>query len=117
MGNILVKNEHDLNGGIWTTAETERPRIDANSDAFLDMDEQTIKMLNNDEIEVVTKLFELDIDLQTKAVQGIIDYMATIVQKSTAIMSNLDFAKLNGAIATYEKTHKKEAEQKPELKV
>ncbi len=89
--------------------------IDLKTDQFLDIPEETMKACTGDELQMLSKLFELDMDVQAKAVQGMIDYMAEVVAKSTALMVGLDVSKLATALNTYQQTHGKA--EKPQPKV
>lgn len=78
---------------------------DLNTDQFLDINEEQMKGLSQEELEIVTKLYEVDIDARTREVQSIVDYVAELLTKATALMSDLDVAKLAEAATTYQKTY------------
>lgn len=89
--------------------------VDLQTDAFLDIPDETMKACTGDELQMLSKLFELDIDVQAKAVQGLVDYMSDVVGKATALMSGLDLSKLEAAIAAYKQTHTKEKKVEPKV--
>lgn len=79
--------------------------VDLNTDQFLDLTEEQMKALSQDELLMVSKLYDVDIDARTREVQSIVDYTAELLTKATAVMSSLDITKLKDAVALYEKTH------------
>lgn len=89
---------------------------DLNTDQFLDINEEQMKGLSQEELEIVTKLYEVDIDARTREVQSIVDYVAELLTKATALMSDLDVAKLVEAVTTYQKTYAPEKEEAPQPK-
>jgi len=89
--------------------------LNLQTDKFLDVGEEQLKDASGDELQMLSKLYELDIDVQSKAVQGMLDYMADVVAKATALMANLDTTKLANAINGYQQAHHKA--EKPEPKV
>jgi hypothetical protein len=104
-GNAEFDTMHD--GMFGVTAKLEE-MVDLKTDEFLDLNEEQMKGLSQDELEVVTKLYEVDIQAKTREVQSLVDYMADILIKATAVMGNLDIAKLSAAVSTYSQTHAKE---------
>lgn len=89
--------------------------LDLQTDKFLDINEEQLKSASDDELQMLSKLYELDIDVQAKAVQGMIDYMAEVMAKATALMANLDVSKLANALNAYVQTHKKEEKVAPKV--
>lgn len=89
---------------------------DLNTDQFLDINEDQMKGLSQEELEIVAKLYEVDIDARTREVQSIVDYVAELLTKATALMSDLDIAKLADAVTTYQQTYAPAKEEAPQPK-
>lgn len=106
-GNAEFDTMHDTMFGV--TAKLE-DMVDLKTDAFLDLNEEQMKALSQDDLEVITKLYEVDIQAKTREVQSVVDYVADLLIKATAVMGNLDMSKLNAAVSTYNQTHAKTEE-------